>query len=63
MLSSQAGGVALLLAGPLSFRLGAYFARPSVWGLNVASQTSVSVVLLVVVLTLLDGEVVYEAEP
>ncbi len=41
LLSSAAGGVALLLAGPLSFRLGAYFARPSVWGINVARQTSV----------------------
>ncbi len=41
LLSSVAGGVALLLAGPLSFRLGTYFARPSVWGINVARQTSV----------------------
>ncbi len=41
LLSCLAGGVALLLAGPLSFRLGAYFARPSVWGINVARQTSV----------------------
>lgn len=41
LLSSIAGGVALVLAGPLSFRLGAYFARPSVWGTHVARQTSV----------------------
>ncbi len=41
LLSSLAGGIALLLAGPLSHRLGAYFARPSVWGVDVARQTSV----------------------
>ncbi len=41
LLSSVAGGVALLLAGPLSHRLGEYFARPSVWGIHVARQTSV----------------------
>ncbi len=41
LLSSLAGSIALLLAGPLSFRLGAYFARPSVWGINVARQTSI----------------------
>ena len=32
VLSAVAGGVALLLAGPLSHRLGAYFALPSVCG-------------------------------
>ncbi|MEM7351592.1 MAG: ADOP family duplicated permease [Acidobacteriota bacterium] len=41
LLSGLAGGIALLLAGPLSQRLGAYFARPSVWGVDVARQTSV----------------------
>ena len=41
LLSSLAGGIALLLAGPLSLRLGAYFARPSVWGDSVARQASV----------------------
>jgi ABC-type antimicrobial peptide transport system permease subunit len=35
LLSGVAGGVALLLAGPASARLGSYFARPSVWGANV----------------------------
>ncbi len=50
LLSSLAGGVALLLAGPLSFRLGAYFARPSVWGLNVARQTSVDLSVVAVAL-------------
>ncbi len=41
LLSSVAGAVALLLAGPLSIRLGDYFARPSVWGIYVARETSV----------------------
>ena len=41
LLSSVAGVVALLLAGPLSLRLGAYFARPSVWGIHVAREASV----------------------
>ncbi len=41
VLSSLAGVVALLLAGPLGMRLGAYFARPSVWGENVAREASV----------------------
>lgn len=41
VLAGLAGAVALLLAGPLSQRLGAYFARPSVWGENVARETAV----------------------
>ncbi len=41
LLSAVAGLVALLLAGPLSARLGAYFARPSVWGANVAREAAV----------------------
>jgi predicted permease len=41
VLSGIAGGVALLLAGPASARLGAYFARPSVWGANVAREATV----------------------
>ncbi len=41
LLSVGAGGVALLLAGPLSARLGSYFARPSVWGNNVAREVVV----------------------
>ena len=47
LLSSLAGIVAVFLAGPLSFRLGAYFARPSVWGWNVARQTSVDLSVVV----------------
>jgi predicted permease len=41
LLSAAAGGVALLLAGPASARLGSYFARPSVWGANVAREATV----------------------
>lgn len=41
LLSSLAGAVALALAGPSSLRLGAYFARPSVWGIGVAREASV----------------------
>ncbi len=41
LLSAVAGGVALLLAGPASARLGSYFARPSVWGANVAREAGV----------------------
>lgn len=41
VLSGLAGVAALLLAGPASARLGAYFARPSVWGANVARQATV----------------------
>ncbi len=38
LLSGLAGGVALSLALPASARLGSYFARPSVWGANVARE-------------------------
>ena len=41
VLSLLAGVVALSLAGPVSARLGAYFARPSVWGANVAREATV----------------------
>ncbi len=41
LLAGAAGAVALLLAGPASRRLGAYFARPSVWGENVAREATV----------------------
>ncbi len=41
LLAGLAGGLALLLAGPATARLGAYFARPSVWGENVARQAAV----------------------
>ncbi len=59
LLSSLAGVVALLLAGPLSHRLGAYFARPSVWGVDVARQTSVdlSVVAIALLASIVTGVV------
>ncbi len=41
LLSGLAGAGALLVAGPLSRRLGAYFARPSVWGADVAREATV----------------------
>lgn len=47
MLSTGAGVIALLLASPLSHRIGAYFARPSVWGANIARETSVDVSVVV----------------
>ncbi len=40
LLSGLAGVVALFLAGPTSARLGEYFARPSVWGENVAREAT-----------------------
>jgi predicted permease len=46
LLSAAAGGVALLLAGPASARLGSYFARPSVWGANVAREATVDLRVL-----------------
>jgi putative ABC transport system permease protein len=36
LLSTLAGAAALVLAGPIGNRLSSYFARPSVWGANVA---------------------------
>jgi predicted permease len=41
LLSVFAGAVAVSLAGPASARLGSYFARPSVWGANVARDVTV----------------------
>ncbi len=41
VLATCAGVLALLLASPLSARLGSYFARPSVWGANVARVATV----------------------
>jgi predicted permease len=38
LLSSLAGVVALVLAGPAASRLSSYFARPSVWGTNVSRE-------------------------
>ena len=57
VLAGLAGGVALVLAGPSSMRLGAYFARPSVWGANVAREAAVDlrVVLFALVAAVLTG--------
>jgi predicted permease len=41
LLSTLAGGVAMVLAGPAAARLGSYFARPSVWGANVSREVAV----------------------
>jgi len=40
LLSAVAGAIALGLAVPLTARLGSYFARPSVWGANVAREAT-----------------------
>ncbi|MGB5173731.1 MAG: ADOP family duplicated permease [Thermoanaerobaculia bacterium] len=57
LLSTIAGAIALLLAGPLSTRLGSYFARPSVWGANVSREVSVDlrVVFFALVISILTG--------
>jgi predicted permease len=57
LLSALAGGIALLLAGPLSARLGSYFARPSVWGANVAREATVDgrVVVLALAISVITG--------
>jgi len=41
LLSLVAGGMALVLAGPAGSRISSYFARPSVWGVNVAREISI----------------------
>ncbi len=41
LLSTIAGGIALVVAVPASARLGSYFARPSVWGENVAREAGI----------------------
>ncbi len=41
LLSTLAGAAALALAGPVAARLSSYFARPSVWGANVARELAV----------------------
>jgi predicted permease len=46
LLSFVAGGMALLLAGPAADRLSSYFARPSVWGVNVPREVSVDLRVL-----------------
>lgn len=59
LLSGLAGGIALVLAGPVSARLGSYFARPSVWGANVAREATVDwhVVVFALVISVLTGAV------
>ncbi|MGD2122208.1 MAG: ADOP family duplicated permease [Gemmatimonadota bacterium] len=46
LLSFLAGGLALILAGPAANRLSSYFARPSVWGVNVPREVSVDLRVL-----------------
>jgi len=57
LLSALAGGVALSLAGPLSAWLGSYFARPSVWGANVAREAAIDfrVVVFALVISVVTG--------
>lgn len=57
LLSAVAGTIALAVASPASARLGSYFARPSVWGANVAREPTVDlrVVLFAVGVSLLTG--------
>ncbi len=42
LVAGGAGVIAVLLAGPAGLRLSSYFARPSVWGANVAREVVVS---------------------
>jgi predicted permease len=57
LLSTLAGGIGLLLAIPLSARLGSYFARPSVWGENVAREVSIDlrVVVFAIAISVVTG--------
>ncbi len=57
LLSVIAGAVALALARPASVRLGSYFARPSVWGANVAREASIDlrVVAFALAISLVTG--------
>jgi predicted permease len=57
VLAGVAGAVALLVALPISARLGSYFARPSVWGANVPRQFSLdgSVVIFALGASVLAG--------
>lgn len=57
LLAGLAGVVALLLAGPASRWLGAFFARPTVWGENVSREMAVDlrVVGFALVIALLTG--------
>ena len=57
VLSSLAGGVAVLIAMPLSTRLGSFFARPSVWGANVPREVAIDwrVVLFAFAVSVITG--------
>jgi predicted permease len=57
LLSVVAGGISLLVAVPLSARLGSYFARPSVWGADVAREVAIDlrVVAFAVAISLVTG--------
>jgi putative ABC transport system permease protein len=57
VISGLAGVVALAVAGPASARLGAYFARPSVWGADVAREATVDlrVVAFALVIAVITG--------
>jgi len=57
VLSVLAGIIALLIANPLSTRLGSYFARPSVWGADIPRQVSMDwhVVLFALAISLATG--------
>jgi len=59
LLSLVAGGIALAVAVPASARLGSYFARPSVWGANVAREASIDwrVVLFALAVSVITGVV------
>ncbi len=59
LLSGLAGVVALFVAGPLSARLGSYFARPSVWDANVAREAAIdlNVVAFALVISIVTGVV------
>jgi len=46
LLSLVAGGLSLILAGPVANRLSSYFARPSVWGTNVPREVTVDMRVL-----------------
>lgn len=48
LLTTAAGLVALVLSGPVALRLGSFFARPSVWGENVARTMSVDGTVLLI---------------
>jgi len=57
LLAAVAGVAALVLAAPISARLGSYFARPGVWNMDVARETpmDISVVAFALGLSLATG--------